>query len=223
MNGLALPDRYDVVLLDLDGTLSAAGASITAAVAASLAHVGAAPLDDAALRAFIGPPLEDSFAVLPRFDEARVQEAVDHYRATYDHLSPPLYPGALEALQRLRAAGLRLALATSKPEDLARAVVDHTCVAPLLDVVAGSDRPAGRATKADVVRRALDLLAHQGPTAARSPVMVGDRSHDVLGAAAHGVPCIGATWGYGTPDELTEAGAVALAVDLPHLVDLLVA
>jgi len=196
----------DVVLLDLDGTLSEAGPAIVAAVAVALEHVGADPLDERALRAFVGPPLEDSFAALPRMDERLVQEAVAVYRASYDLLGSPLYDGVVDALQALRGAGLRLALATSKPQVFAEQVVAAHGLAPLLDVVVGSDRPAGRRTKGDVVAAALERMQP-----CRAPVMVGDREHDVLGATEHGVPCVGVLWGYGDAAELEAAGAVALA------------
>jgi len=207
----------DAVLLDLDGTLSEAGPAIVAAVALALDHVGADPLDDAALRAFVGPPLEDSFAALPGMDERLVEEAVAVYRASYDLLGSPLYDGVVDALVALRAAGLRLALATSKPQPFAEQVVAAHGLAPLLEVVVGSDRPAGLRTKGDVVAAALLRLA---PCSA--PVMVGDREHDVVGAAACGVPCVGVLWGYGDAAELESAGAVALVHSPAELVALLI-
>ena len=180
----------------------------------ALEHLGADPLDEDALRAFVGPPLEVSFASLG-FDERLVLEAVRVYRQSYDLLGPPLFPGVLPALQRLRDAGLRLALATSKPQVLAQEIVSHHEVAPLLDVVCGAESDHARSTKAHVVGDALRALG--GPS---RPVMVGDRFHDVEGAAAHGVPCIGVLWGYGDAQELTSAGAVALAADVDELVRL---
>lgn len=199
-----LPSRPDAVLLDLGGTLSEAGPAITAAVAVALEHVGHDPLDPVALRAFVGPPLEDGFAALG-LSPAVVDDAVRVYRERYDLLSSPLYDGVVEVLVALRAAGLPLALATSKPQPFAELVVDRGALTGLLDVVVGSDRSGGRRTKGDVVRTALDLLGR--PLA---PVMVGDRLHDVQGAAEHGVPCVGVLWGYGGQDELLAAGAAAL-------------
>jgi phosphoglycolate phosphatase len=205
--------RYDAVLLDLDGTLSESGPAIVAALSAALEHLGRDPLDETALRAFIGPPLELSFASLG-VDDALIAEAVRVYRAHYDLLGPPLYPGVREALQRLRDAGLRLSLATSKPEPLALEIVTDKDLLPLFDAVCGAGPDEERTSKADVVRKALDRLG--GP---QRPVMVGDRHHDVDGAAAHGVPCIGALWGYGDADELR--GAAALAEDVDALLGLL--
>lgn len=211
-----MPRSPDVVLLDLDGTLSEAGPAITAAVALALEQVGAEPLDETALRAFVGPPLEDSFAALPGMDEELVARAVAAYRAGYDLLGSPLYAGVPEALAALRAAGLRLALATSKPQPFAEQIVAAHALAPLLEVVVGSDRPAGRRTKGDVVGEAL----RQAPPA-RAAVMVGDREHDVHGAAEHGLETVGVLWGYGDEAELTAAGAAALVRTPAELVELL--
>lgn len=206
----------DLALLDLDGTLSEAGPAITAAVALALEQVGADPLDEAALRAFVGPPLEDSFAALPGMDEALVERAVAAYRGSYDLLGSPLYVGVLEALQTLYDAGLRLALATSKPQPFAEQVVEAHGLEPLLEAVVGSDRAGGRRTKGDVVAETLRRAVPQ-----RRAVMVGDREHDVRGAAEHGVDCVGVLWGYGDEAELTGAGAVALVGTPDELVQLL--
>lgn len=213
--------RWDTVLLDLDGTLSDAGPAIARALAAALREVGAPPLPDAVLRRFVGPPLQDSLAELPGFDGARVTRALAAYRRAYaaDGLrSSPLYDGVPDALRALRAAGLRLGLATSKPQPFAEQVVEASGLAALLDVVAGSGLDGSRRSKASVVAHALALLP---PTDAA--VMVGDRSHDVVGAAGCGLPCVGVLWGYGDEAELREAGAVALAADPAALVRLLTA
>lgn len=204
--------RWDAVLLDLDGTLVDAGLEIAAGVRAALASVDAEPLSDIALRAFVGPPLETSLLALPGFDEALVARTMLAYREHYDMLASPVYPGILEALQALRDAGLRLALATSKPQHLAETVVAHHGFP--LDVVRGSLRDHGRLTKGDVVAAALTAL-----DAPSRPVMVGDRSYDVQGAAEHGVPCIGVRWGYADPDELS--GALSVASSPAELVTLL--
>ena len=208
--------RYDAVLLDLDGTLSESGPTIVAAVSRALEHLGRDPLDEPTLRSFIGPPLEASFASLPGFDDELVAEAARVYRQHYDLLGPPLYPGVPEALQRLRDAGLQVSLATSKPEPLALEIVTDKGLLHLFDAVCGAGLDSERTTKADVVAKALDRLGRPA-----RPVMVGDRHHDVEGAAAHGVPCIGALWGYGDAAELTGAGALALADDVEELLSLL--
>jgi phosphoglycolate phosphatase len=203
---------YDAVLLDLDGTLSDSGPAIVAAVSAALEHLGRDPLDESALRAFVGPPLMTSFGGLPGFDDALVEEAVRVYRRHYDLLGPPLYPGVEDALQALRDAGLKVSLATSKPEPLAVEIVTDKGLLHLFDAVCGAGHDSERTSKADVVRKALDRLGHPA-----RPVMVGDRHHDVEGAAAHGVPCLGVLWGYGDEEELLSAGASGVVPDVGAL------
>ena len=211
-----VPSAPDAVLLDLDGTLSESGPAIVAAVSAALEHLGRDPLDEPTLRSFIGPPLETSFAGLPGFDDDLVAEATRVYRANYDLLGPPLYDGVVPALERLRAAGLKVSLATSKPEPLALEIITDKGLLHLFDAVCGAGHDSERTTKADVVAKALQRLGRPS-----RPVMAGDRHHDVEGAAAHGVPCIGVLWGYGSAEELASAGAVALARDVDELVALL--
>lgn len=195
------PPTWDAVLLDLDGTLVDAGAEITGGLRDALATVGAPPLDAQQLRSFVGPPLEDSLGALPGFDDDLVTRTILAYRRHYDMLASPVFDGVHDALTALRGAGLRLALATSKPQHLAESIVAHHGFS--LDVVRGSLRERGRITKGDVVRAALDGLG-----APARPVMVGDRSYDVRGSAEHGVPCVGVSWGYADPGELNEAHAV---------------
>ncbi|MGQ0575202.1 MAG: HAD-IA family hydrolase [Pseudonocardia sp.] len=206
-------DSRSTVLLDLDGTLVDSAALITEHLAAALAGVGAPVPDAAGLRRLVGPPFE---VALPRLGltAAQAAAAVAAYRASYDPVAAtgtPLYPGTRELLAALRAAEFALAVATSKPEPLARAIVEHTGLG--IAVVAGADHPGGRVGKAAVVASALARL---GLDPARAPVvMVGDRVHDVEGAAAHGVPTIGVRWGYAEPGEL--AGAVAVVDDVRGL------
>lgn len=197
---MLLPPRPDALLLDLDGTLSASGPMIVAGIQRALAHVGADPIDSEALQAWLGPPLADSFAAIPGIDPAR---AVAAYRAAYDPLEAPLFDGIPQTLHALRERGVRLALATSKPQAYAEVIVRGKGLAPLLEVVVGWDDAAGRTTKGNCVGEALRQLG-----AVTAPVMVGDRSHDVEGAAEHGVPCIGALWGYGSREELSGAAAL---------------
>jgi phosphoglycolate phosphatase len=173
----------------------------------ALAVVGAPPLPDATLQSFLGPPLVDSFATLPDFDAARVTGALTAYRSHYDPVAAPLFPGVLDVVAQLHAAGLALALATSKPQPFADQVVDAHGLRPFLTASVGWDDAAGRRSKADCVGAALRALGRP-----RAAVMVGDRIHDVEGAAAHGVPCIGVGWGYAPAGELAAAAAV---VDTP--------
>ena len=147
---------------------------------------------------------------------AVVEEAVRVYRASYDLLSSPLYDGVPELLGALRAAGLPLALATSKPQPFAELVVEGTGLAGLLDVVAGSDLASGPSTRPTSSRSPWTCSADLPPRSWWATA-----SYDVLGAAAHGVPCVGVLWGYGDEQELLDAGAVAVVGTPAELATLL--
>jgi phosphoglycolate phosphatase len=207
------------VLLDLDGTLVDSATTIVEHLAAALAEVGFPVPDAARLRRLVGPPFETALPELGLTQE-QTAAAIVAYRNSYDAVAPtvtPVYPGIPALLERLRDDGMRLATATSKPEDLARKIVAGTGLASYLDLVGGADHVVGRVGKAAVVGSVLDRL---GIDPARDAVvLVGDRHHDVEGGAAHGVPTIGVAWGYAEPGEL--AGARLIVEDLDELAEAL--
>jgi phosphoglycolate phosphatase len=209
-------------LLDLDGTLTDPIDGISHALDTAMAALGLPALSPEQRRASIGPPLEGILTSLG-VPADRLDEGIRAYREYYGSvglLENRVYDGIPEALARLREAGIRLVLATSKPEPFAQRIVEHFGLAPLLDHVAGATLDGTVARKADVVARALAAV---GVEPGADVVMVGDRSHDVLGAAEHGVTCIGVEWGYAAPGELEAAGAIAVARTPGQLVDLLLA
>lgn len=215
---MSLSPARPVVLLDLDGTLTDSYPGIAGSVRAAYATLGLPAPDAATLRRFVGPPLAASF-VAHGVPADRVRDAVAAYRVAYrgglmwDNRVYDGVPGQLEALV---AAGVRLAVATSKPEVLAEPICARLGLAPHLELVAGAplDAPS---TKAAVVARAVARLAAAAPVDPERTLMVGDREHDVLGAAAHGLACVGVGWGYGDDDELRRAGAAEV---VHHVADL---
>lgn len=202
---------YDCVLFDLDGTLTDPGEGITNSVAYALRQYGIEVPDRTALYKFIGPPLKDSFMEYYGFSAAQAEEAVAHYR---DYFAPKgmlenrVYPGVPELLAAVRASGRRVLLATSKPEAFAVKILEHFGLAQYFDGTCGASMDSSRSSKAAVVAYAL---AQAGVTDPRRAVMVGDRLHDVEGAVANGLDCIGVLYGYGDAAELTAAGARYLA------------
>jgi phosphoglycolate phosphatase len=209
--------HYSSVLWDLDGTIVDSAPGITSTLAWTFEQLGMPVPTPAEMLAWVGPPLLDSFrevAALPE-DEARAALAV--YRARYRSVGvydATLYPGVDAVLRELRAAGVPQSLATSKPESLARAILEHEGLLAELDVITGASEDERRSAKADVVALALRRLAEGGADVS-APVLIGDRAHDIEGAAAHGVPTIFAAWGYGSAAE--SAGAVGIAHDPAEL------
>ncbi|MET8945110.1 HAD hydrolase-like protein [Streptomyces sp. NPDC004542] len=213
--------RPTCLLLDLDGTLVDSAPGVTAAATAALRAVGAAVPDEHTLRSFVGPPMYESFRQVAGLDEARALLALRVYRTHYaEHGLPDsaLFPGIPETLDAPAAAGLPMAVATSKAEDQALRLVRHYGLDTRLETVRGVCDRDGRTTKPLVIRACLDRLRQPGVDTSR-PLMAGDRSYDVTSAAAEGVPAVHVLWGYGGPSE--SEGAVAAVTEPAGLVELL--
>ncbi|WP_308798352.1 HAD hydrolase-like protein [Agromyces silvae] len=210
----APPRTWSAVLFDLDGTIVDSEAEITRSLAHTFSSMGVPVPDAETLRSYVGPPLLDSLRMTAGFTDADAWEALNVYRDHYDlHLlNSPVFPGVAGVLERLHAAGMPVALATSKPESMARAVLEHNDLAKYFTVIAGASEDEERSTKADVVREALARLGAQGIDTADA-VMVGDRGYDTLGALANGVPTIMVEWGYGSPAEAGDTYAVVHSAD----------
>jgi phosphoglycolate phosphatase len=157
----------------------------------------------------------DSFRDLAGFDPLTSARALAIYREHYVQtgvFDAELYPGVPDVLRAIHDAGIPLSLATSKPESTATLILEHYDLAQYFDELTGASEDEVRSAKADVVAEALRRLRLRGDDLSR-PVMVGDRSHDVHGAAAHDVPTIYVTWGYGAPDETAGTVAVVSTAD----------
>jgi phosphoglycolate phosphatase len=210
----------DTVLFDLDGTLSDSAPGILGALRTSFAEAGVDWVDDDTARSLLGPPFWHSLP--PLVGEHLLEQVVASYRRHYVErgamFDTTRYDGVLETLQVLAEHGHRLAVATSKPEPHASRIVEHLGLADFFETVCGDTLDGGRDSKALVVGEALRRLGDPDPA---TVLMVGDRSHDVLGAAAHGLDCAGALWGYGSAAELTTAGASRLCAKPCEVLDLL--
>ncbi|MFB1297135.1 HAD-IA family hydrolase [Mycobacterium sp. pW049] len=199
--------RGDLVLFDLDGTLTDSAEGIVASFRHALHSVGAAVPDGDLVSRIVGPPMHITLQQMGLGDSAPA--AIAAYRADYTargwSMNRP-FDGVTGLLTDLRAAGVRLAVATSKAEPTAERILAHFELDSYFEVIAGASPDGVRSTKADVVAHALRQLA---PLPDRV-VMIGDRSHDVEGAAEHGIGTIVVGWGYGHRD-FADGGSGALA------------
>lgn len=199
------------VLFDLDGTLTDSQEGIFHSIEYMLAAYGIYVKDRTRLRPWLGPPLKESLMKYYGFDEKTALEGVDRYREYFDRkgiFENRVYPGIPELLERLRREGHVLALATSKPETASRRILDHFCLTSYFSFIGGATLDDSRVKKEDVIRYVLQSLNVRDLSLA---VMVGDREHDVNGARKNGLPAIGVLYGYGSRQELSEAGAGYLA------------
>jgi phosphoglycolate phosphatase len=198
----------DALLFDLDGTLTDPRQGIERSIRHAMQAVGH-PLEPGLdLRWCIGPPLLGSLEALLGPEKARAPQALAAYRERYGArglMDNKLYPGIGEALAAL-AGRYDLYVATSKPLIYAQAILDNFGLSVHFKAIYGSELDGTRSDKAELIAW---LLALEGLDPARAR-MVGDRSHDMLGAARNGVQGLGALWGYGDRAELLGAGAAAL-------------
>ncbi len=202
------------ILFDLDGTLTDSGEGIINCAALALEHFGIPIPQRDALRVFVGPPLHDTFRQFG-VPEDQVDEAIRIYRSRYVPIGKfenTPYPGIRELLEKLRAQGHRLYVATSKPEDMSVEILEHFDLARFFDRICGASLDRSRSSKDAVIAY---LLQQHG--AGEQMVMVGDTVFDILGAAAHGIPAVGVAWGYGSVEEMKKAGAAAIATTMEEL------
>jgi phosphoglycolate phosphatase len=196
------------VIFDLDGTLTDSAEGIVASFRHALAAVGAeVPGGDLAGRV-VGPPMHQT--LLGMGLGRRAHDAIAAYRADYTTRGwamNSLFDGIPQLLADLRAAGVRLAVATSKAEPTAQRILEHFGLSGHFEVIAGASVDGSRSSKAEVLDRAL-LQLHPLPDRV---LMVGDRAHDVEGAAEHGIDTVVVGWGYGENDFLEPAAAVVAA------------
>lgn len=212
---------WEVALFDLDGTVCDSATGIVDHLGAAMTTVGLTAPSTAELRRQVGPPWEVGLRGFG-LDAVQVGEVIAVYRCTYDPVAAELsvpFEGVADLLAQLRDNGLRLAVATSKPERLAREIVAAHGLAGLFEVVGGSDVAISRLGKAAVVGSVLERLVPRPAT--DRIIMVGDRLYDVEGAAVHGVSTLGVAWGYAEGDELAAAGALGTARTPAELGDIL--
>lgn len=212
---------YDVILFDLDGTLTDPGEGITRSVAYALERFGIQVADRTALYPFIGPPLPDSFRKYYGFSDEQAAQAMTYYRDYFSEkglFENTVYDGVDEMLQVLRQAGKTLIVATSKPEVFAKRILAHFGLRSYFTCIAGSHLDGTRCHKNEVIAYALGSC---GITDTRGVVMVGDREYDMEGARQNGLDAIGVLYGYGSREELKCAGATHIVTSVEELQSLL--
>lgn len=198
----------NLVLLDLDGTVSDSALGIISCLRRAFDALGIPRLDPTTEQSLVGPPFSE--ALPPLVGRERTEQVTALYRECYGNggmFETKAFDGIPQMLSRLRRAGRTLAIATSKPEHYAVPIVEHLGLTEYFETVCGDTLEGARDSKALVVGEALRRLGSPPP---EDVVMVGDRAHDVIGARAHDIDCLGAGWGYALPDELADAGAVAI-------------
>lgn len=202
---------YDVILFDLDGTLTDSGPGITNSVAYALKKYGIEVADRTELFKFIGPPLKESFEKYYGFSSEKAVKAIEYYREYYVDkglFENTVYEGIEELLKAIQASGKTAIVATSKPEIFAKKILEHFDIAKYFAHIVGANMDETRTKKDEVISYVLHNC--HIPEGSRI-LMIGDREHDILGAKKTGLDSLGVLFGYGDYEELKNAGADYIA------------
>lgn len=199
---------FSFILFDFDGTLMDTSEGVFHSFDKVVERYGL-KADKSVYSSMIGPPLRESFSQTLALPQSEIQNAIETYREYYCEkglFEARVYDGITDLLQKLRAAGKSVFVATSKPELYARQILERKGMLELFDFVGGSDEAeTERASKADVIRYVLESNGISGRK--EQCLLIGDRKYDVEGAHEAGISCAGILWGFGTKAEFEACGA----------------
>ncbi len=202
--------KQNIILFDLDGTLTDSMEGVIRSVQYMQEKMGFDVWSFDDLRFIVGPPLIVSFTKELAMDRETAEKAVEVFRERYSTIGlfeNKVFPGIVELLEDLKAKGKRMAVATSKKEELAVEILEHFDIAKYFEVIGGDKREEGRDNKAKVIDYVLETMAADKADV----IMVGDRKFDIEGAHAIGIPCIAVEFGYGDREEFEAHGADYIA------------
>lgn len=216
-----MTNKWSCILFDLDGTIANSAPGITASLGFMFEELGRPVPSPAELVQYVGPPILDAFRDLAGMTPEESTQALAIYRLHYmdsGAVNSAVFEGVPEVLRAIHRSRVPLSLATSKPEFPAAVMLDHANLTQYFDVITGASADEVRSAKPDVIAEALVRLKRIGADLS-NPVMVGDRKHDVEGAATNGLPTIFVEWGYGSVEE--QAGAIKVVSSPDQLIPLL--
>lgn len=213
--------KYEHILFDLDGTLTDPKVGITKSVAYALNKLKDLNVDPEKLTCFIGPPLKDSFMEFYDMTEDEAALAIELYREYFKDAGMNenvIYEGIKEMMMSLNGKGAKCYVATSKPTVFAEVIIKNFGLESEFIHVVGSNLDGSRTRKSEVIQYVFDSASLDSTDGA---VMIGDRKHDIIGAKEIGIESIGVRYGYGTGNELEEAGADYVVDSVKELHNLL--
>ena len=213
--------KYDYVIFDFDGTVVDTGEGILKSLQYSFKEMGREVPDLNDLRKFIGPPIYYSYTTFYGVSEEEVGMYIKKYRERYKEkgiYECALYDGMIELLDGLRAKGIKIGIASSKPMHLIYSVADYLKITDKFDAIVGVKiDDSNHSSKTQLI---LDAMTEMGATDKSKVLMVGDRMFDLDGAAGAGVDSCGAIWGYGSEEEFREHNATYIVNKTTEILDL---
>lgn len=199
--------RYNAVIFDFDGTICDTGEGILKSAKYALDAFGYKTPDDYhVLTCFIGPPLLVTFQEEFGADANQAEELVKKFRERYTNIGlyeSELYDGVKELLARLKDDGIKIGIASSKPQAYVEKLLEKFNVIKYFDSICAVSFTADCETKASIISRCLAELDAKGNEA----IVVGDRKFDIEGAKSNYIDSVAVLWGYGNKIEFAEAGA----------------
>ena len=218
-----MKEKFDLILFDVDGTMTDSSEGITKSVQYTLEQYGIIEPELNNLRKFIGPPLIDSFMNYYGFSKEEAIEARRIFNVRYQPvgwMENHLYPGIEQVLEELRKEGIMLGVATSKPEDVANRVLEHFELRKYFSVICAAPNNGLNGEKPGRIRAAIEEAKALG-CEVKNPVMVGDTRFDVLGAHECGIPCVGVTWGFAVEGEFESCNTEYVVSTMEELLEIL--
>ncbi|MCR5430633.1 MAG: HAD hydrolase-like protein [Eubacterium sp.] len=212
--------KYKYVIFDLDGTLSDSKEGITKSVQYALEKVGIIEENLEDLEHFVGPPMVEQYIKTYGMSKDKAFETLGYYRERYTPIGiyeTKTYPGVLETLIALKYNGIKIGMATSKPEEMAIEVAKFLKIEEYFDIICGADLKGPRQSKADV----LNKLFEKSDFDKNESVLIGDTHYDIEGANKVGIDSIGIGWGMGTKAEMISEGAKEVIDTHEELIDYL--
>lgn len=218
---------YQYLLFDLDGTLTDSAEGIIKCVKYAAEKMGAEYKDAKELRVFVGPPLSESFQKVYGFSKEESQQAIAYYRERFKPIGMfenAVYDGIPELLRKMKENGKVNLIASSKPEEFVKNILEHFDIAKYFDIIVGASMDESRNTKEAVIEEALLQLKstdQYGQYSDDKCVMIGDRKYDIQGAKYFGLRNIGVSYGFAPEGELEEAGADVIVDTVAELTETL--
>lgn len=210
-------EKYRYILFDLDGTLTASAEGIINSIIYALKKHGIEEQDREKLTAFVGPPLTQSLMKYYGLTLEQAKIYTEDYREYFRDRGwkeNSVYEGIPEVLEQLRREGKVLIVATSKPEVFAERILSYFKLDAYFSIIRGSTLDGRIGTKGQVIASVIEEI---GAEHRKEMIMVGDREHDVNGAKENRIPCVGVLYGYGSREELLQAGAAAICPKVEKL------
>lgn len=212
--------KYSAVLFDFDGTIADTGRGIFDSIQYAVEQLGFDPLDVETLRRFIGPPVYDSFKRELGLDDDKSDFAVKKYREKYSESGIyefDIYDGILPLMKTLKENGIKIGIASSKPQNFLIKIVDYLKINNLIDFISAPSADDTPQSKTSLINNSAEALNISKDRI----LMVGDRYFDINGANGAGVESVGVTFGYGSEEELKKSGATYIAGCADEIADII--